>query len=101
MSFKSFVKKRLPTSVSKIIGNALARYRERRLSRLSVSEAFNEVYRKNMWKQGDAQSGVGSEGAFADRYVELVLSYAAKHNLRTVVDGGCGDFSVGSRLAPN
>jgi hypothetical protein len=37
----------------------------------------------------------------ADRYVELVLSYAAKHDLRTVVDGGCGDFSIGSRLAPN
>jgi hypothetical protein len=79
----------------------LVHHRERRLGRLPISEAFNEVYSKNMWKQGDAQSGVGSEGPFADRYVTLVLEYAAKYGLRTVVDGGCGDFSVGSRLVPN
>jgi hypothetical protein len=79
----------------------LMHHRERRLGRLPISEAFNEVYTKNMWKQGHAQSGVGSEGPFADRYVDLVRDYAAKHDLRSVVDGGCGDFSVGARLAPS
>ena len=54
-----------------------------------------------MWKQGHAQSGVGSEGLFADRYVTLVREYAAKYGLRSVIDGGCGDFSIGSRLAPS
>jgi hypothetical protein len=54
-----------------------------------------------MWRQGNNYSGLGSEGLLADRYVKLVLDYAAKNKLRTVVDGGCGDFSVGSRLAPN
>ena len=34
-------------------------------------------------------------------YTEFILSYAKKHGLCTVVDAGCGDFSVGSRLAEN
>ena len=101
MSLKSFVKKYLPRRVSNFIGNVSVRSRERRLGRLSLPDAFNEVYTKNMWKQGHAQSGVGSEGPFADRYVDLVRDYAAKHDLRSVIDGGCGDFSVGSRLAPS
>jgi hypothetical protein len=37
----------------------------------------------------------------AERYISLVKAYAEAHKLRTVVDGGCGDFSVGSRLAPS
>ena len=100
-SLKSLIKRLLPAKVSYGIGNLIVHHRERRLSQLSLPEAFNEVYAKNMWKQGGARSGLGSEGAYADRYVTLVLEYAAKHRLRTVVDGGCGDFSVGSRLAPS
>lgn len=49
----------------------------------------------------DSLSGVGSEGVLADRYIHLVLGYAEQHRLGAVVDGGCGDFSVGSRLAPS
>jgi hypothetical protein len=101
MSLRSWIKKCLPPSVKNGIGNLLVHRREQRLSQLSLPDAFDEVYARNMWKQGGTRSGVGSEGVLADRYIELVLQYAAKYELRTVVDGGCGDFSVGSRLAPS
>jgi hypothetical protein len=101
MSLKSVAKQLLPRGVTQTIGNFLVHQRERRLSRLSLQEAFDEVYRKNMWRQGDSSSGVGSEGVLADRYIELVLKYASENGLRTAVDAGCGDFSVGSRLAPH
>lgn len=101
MSFKSVIKKLVPPTMKHAIGSLLMRRRERRLSRLSVQEAFDEVYRKGMWRQGNSSSGLGSEGLMAERYVELVEEYTSKHKLGTVVDAGCGDFSIGSRLAQN
>jgi hypothetical protein len=58
------------------------------------------VYKRGLWKQGNSLSGVGSEGVLAERYVAFVLNYARARGLRSVLDGGCGDFSVGSKLAP-
>jgi hypothetical protein len=101
MFLRPAIKKLLPAKVRRSIGDFLVRHRESRLAQLSIPEAFDEVYRKGMWKQGDAYSGLGSEGWMAESYVELVREYASKHNLRTAVDAGCGDFSVGSRLAPS
>jgi Methyltransferase domain len=98
---KTVIKSILPGKVKTRIGNLIVNRRERRLSQLPLQEAFDEVYRKNMWKQGNSPSGVGSEGLWAERYAKLVLAYADKYNIRTVVDGGCGDFSIGSRLAPS
>jgi hypothetical protein len=100
MRLKSLVKKFLPRKVKTSIGRLLIEHRERELGRLPLQQAFDEVYKHGMWKQGKSSSGLGSEGILAERYVELVRDYTTKHNLRTVVDGGCGDFSVGSRLAP-
>jgi SAM-dependent methyltransferase len=101
MSLKSAVKPLLPARVKQAIGNMLVQRRERLLGRLPLQEAFEEVYRRDMWKQGDSRSGLGSEGPLAARYIELVQNYAAKHELRTAVDAGCGDFAVGRRLARN
>jgi hypothetical protein len=99
MSLRSLLTELLPAEVKQGIDKLLAPVRRRRLGRLPIQEAFDEVYRRGLWKSGEAYSGPGSEGLLADRYVELVQDYAAKHKLRTVVDAGCGDFVVGSRLA--
>jgi hypothetical protein len=97
---KTLVKSLLPAKIKVIIGRRLIERRERELGRLPLQQAFDEVYRRGMWKQGNSPSGLGSEGILAERYVDLVRAYAAKYSLRTAVDGGCGDFSVGSRLVP-
>jgi hypothetical protein len=101
MKLKPLIKRMLPTKVNESIGNILVQRRERRLSQLTISDAFDEVYRVGMWRQGTAHSGQGSEGLLADRYAEFVIDYALRNGIRKVVDAGCGDFSIGSRLAPN
>jgi methyltransferase family protein len=100
MFLKSVVRKCLPSSIVQRIAAMRQERREQRLSQLTVEQAFDEVYRKKLWKRGCSASGPGSEGYLADRYVELIREYAERHNLRTAVDGGCGDFEVGSRIAP-
>jgi SAM-dependent methyltransferase len=100
MTLKNVIKGILPDSVNSRIGTMLMLRRQRYLSQLGIQDAFDEIYKKKMWKQGDSLSGVGSEGTLARDYIQFVLDYAQKHNIQTVVDAGCGDFSVGSQLAP-
>jgi len=101
MTVKSLLRSLLPEKLGNAIGNHLIHRREQELGQLSLPDAFDEVYKRGMWKQGASPSGLGSEGLLAEQYIALVENYAARYNLRTVVDGGCGDFSVGSRLAPS
>jgi len=99
VSFRSLLRKTLPERLKNRLGRLMVERRERYLGRLPLNQAFDEVYKRGMWNQGESLSGVGSEGFQAERYVALVRDYAARYQLRTVLDGGCGDFSVGSRLA--
>jgi hypothetical protein len=98
---KALIKTWLPVGITDFIGNLRANQRERQLGSLSVGQAFDQVYRTSMWKRGNSTSGPGSEGPLAQRYITVVLDYASRHGLRTVVDAGCGDFTVGSILAPH
>jgi len=98
MTLKQIVRAILPTKISWALGSLRMLYRERRLRRLSLPQAFNEVYQKRMWQQGQSLSGIGSEGLVAERYVAFVREYIREGRIKTVVDAGCGDFSVGSRL---
>ena len=68
---------------------------------LPVAECFSEIYRTKLWGEAEGEefySGGGSEAHFAVPYVELVQSLIAKHQIRTVVDLGCGDYRVGRRI---
>jgi hypothetical protein len=67
----------------------------------SASEAFSEVYKNNSWggATGEFYSGPGSDRDAANSFVNLVNSFIAEHNIKSVVDLGWGDFRVGSRLA--
>jgi SAM-dependent methyltransferase len=101
MALRSFIRKILPERLNEGIGKLMVARRERYLGRLPLHEAFDKVYERGLWKQGKSLSGVGSEGFLAERYITLVRDYAVKYDLRTVLDAGCGDFSVGSQLAAN
>ncbi|CAN1537328.1 Methyltransferase type 12 [Caulobacteraceae bacterium] len=89
----------LPGPARRAIGRRVAALRASRLGGLTPAQAFDEIYRKAYWKQGRALSGVGSEGVWADDYCAVVADLVRVHGLRTAVDAGCGDFSIGSRIA--
>lgn len=76
------------------------------LARLHRRVAFRAVYRRGEWG-GDGRSrffsGVGSHGEAAAKYADTMSAILAdlarqKQGALTIVDLGCGDFSVGSQL---
>jgi SAM-dependent methyltransferase len=88
---------------------AYRQYRQQRLSRrnkrLSTEQVFTDVYLKNRWggRPGEFFSGNGShEETVVAPYVAMMAARLRELDAasRTVVDLGCGDFSVGRRLAP-
>lgn len=62
---------------------------------------FSKIYANSRWGGEDQPfySGPGSHTAeVIIPYVEAVARYIQEHNAKTIVDIGCGDFSVGSEL---
>lgn len=77
----------------------------KRMKDKDAGEIFNHIYKEKRWgtaNDDEFSSGSGShEKRITEPYVEavsaLLRSYDKKPN---VVDLGCGDFAVGSRLRP-
>jgi len=70
--------------------------------KLSTAEAFQRIYAANAWGSDQAQgfsSGKGSRGVIADQYCSWLIGFIREKGFRSVVDLGCGDFYVGSRIA--
>ena len=58
------------------------------------------MYSKNRWggDKGEIFSGLGSRGSMAERSAQISADIIANLNARTIVDIGCGDFAVSSRI---
>ena len=67
----------------------------------SNGQIFDQIYAKGIWggKDGEVYSGNGSDNNLADAYVRAVIPFLKEVNCETVVDIGCGDFRIGSRIA--
>ena len=74
----------------------------------SLNSVFADIYAKNLWGHGNSASrknkkfysGGGSE-LENDRdagYVKLVQSYVDRPDVNTVVEIGCGDWEIGTRI---
>lgn len=99
---KRSVKAALPESLMRRIDRARLGGLRRRFGKLSRAEAFRAVYRERRWgerEEGEFCSGSGSRGALADAYCRLIEEYVRTHNISSIVDLGCGDFTIGRRLA--
>jgi hypothetical protein len=77
----------------------------RRLAGLSVKEKFTAVYKDHLWGRSDDPSdgffsGTGSrDPKIVDVYVSAVAQFLSRLARKpNVVDLGCGDFFVGSRV---
>jgi hypothetical protein len=72
----------------------------RRNAARPVAEVFSEVYAAGGWGDGEAfDSGSGSRGEPAARYVDAVRALIRAHDVHTAVDIGCGDFRVAREFA--
>ena len=97
---KQVIKNLLPTSALALI----QRYRvERQLHRyrgMSEKEIFDDIYSKGAWGASAANisSGSGSGYELSQYYEAIVSDFIDEHDIRTVLDFGCGDFQVGKRI---
>jgi hypothetical protein len=80
----------------------LRRFAEHTLNRQRTPEqVFSRIYERGLWGKSTGQfySGSGSTDTHAVAYVEAIAKYVAAHSIGTVVDLGCGDYSIGRRIA--
>ncbi|MHA2232520.1 MAG: class I SAM-dependent methyltransferase [Candidatus Hodarchaeales archaeon] len=64
---------------------------------------FTQIYRNDMWGKSEDPnlkyySGYGSDPERTQEYIDLVNSFISRHNIRSIVDCGCGDFRVASNF---
>ncbi len=65
-----------------------------------VKTIFSAIYKSNKWggQPGDFFSGSGSDAQATIDYVRVVTKFISDHQLKSVVDIGCGDFRVGAQI---
>jgi thiol-disulfide isomerase/thioredoxin len=101
-SFISIIRRILP---KKILG-LLRQWRNRKLLKnyigLTNSEIFTKIYKEKVWGGGDEDfySGGGShDSEIVKVYISELTNFISKFpNKPDVVDLGCGDFAVGSKI---
>lgn len=91
--------------IRKLLGSAKRRLwpspmDHRAYAKMSVPDTFRRIYRNRVWGDNGEQfySGPGSRGPASDLYCSVVLSFLRQNPVRSIIDCGCGDFSVGRRI---
>lgn len=58
----------------------------------SRANAFDTIYKENLWGSGESRSGVGSEITRTDHYRHRLASLLKQYNLQSLFDAPCGDL---------
>jgi SAM-dependent methyltransferase len=98
----------LRSGVSRFVPQGLRRlWRRRQIEMIrrnnqgrDVADIFSEIYRDARWggERGSFHSGSGSTSGHAESYAQVIKAFIKQHNVRRLVDLGCGDFRVGAQL---
>src|SRR5436190_8641089 len=67
----------------------------------SHKEVFAEIYKNKTWGNVENTafySGTGSDDDYSLPYAEIIINFINEHKVTSVVDLGCGDFRVGSKI---
>jgi hypothetical protein len=72
----------------------------RHLKSKPLAEVFTEIYQKNVWggKPGTFYSGTGTENKNTTVYIEQLTKLIKEKRIQTVLDIGCGDFTIMTRV---
>jgi SAM-dependent methyltransferase len=67
---------------------------------LSLPETFQRIYRTKAWGDDGEPffSGPGSHRPICELYCASIVKFIEENKIRSVIDLGCGDFSVGRRI---
>jgi SAM-dependent methyltransferase len=89
--------------VGGVINHKLSDFEKNRFYRtLSTRETFDHIYKNQLWGSKDGHAFCSGDGSYREDavspYAEIVRTFIATHKVRSVLDLGCGDFNVGSRI---
>ena len=72
----------------------------RKYGGLSLKATFQEIYSTKSWGDNGTpfSSGQGTRGPASKEYCDAVVEFIRNHQVRSVVDLGCGDFVVGRQI---
>ena len=106
MIVKKVLKFILPIFVLQFFKNVLIIIQNNKFKRMSNKKIFTEIYNKKIWSPEKEKkihrfySGVGSHhDEFVETYLEKMKEFLNSFSPKpSVVDLGCGDFSIGSKL---
>jgi SAM-dependent methyltransferase len=90
-----------PTNLRRLLRRAKRSVRFQRNRFRTTGDIFDNIYSNSLWggETGEIYSGSGSEGIAADQYVATVTTFLNEIKCRSVVDIGCGDFRIGTKIA--
>lgn len=68
--------------------------------REDLSKLFSRIYHENLWggEKGEFYSGPGSDDHVGHAYAAAISRYIKQHQIKSVVDIGCGDFRIASKF---
>jgi SAM-dependent methyltransferase len=96
---KPLLKRVLPIRTRQWLHEVNIKRSDGKLQALGRAELFDAVYRERMWGgTPDQASGWGSHGEHSSEYVDFVRDFIARNNIQSILDIGCGDFQIGSRI---
>jgi SAM-dependent methyltransferase len=89
--------------IVRAVGNRWQRWQNASFyKRLSVGEAFSTIYQSHAWGSRPDRPFCSGDGSIREDvvgpYCETIRAFIEGNNIKRVVDIGCGDFGVGSRL---
>ena len=96
---KPLLKRVLPTRARQWLHEINIKRADGKLQALGRADLFDAVYRESMWGgTPDQSSGWGSYGEHSSLYVDFVRDFIARNDIKSILDVGCGDFQIGSRI---
>lgn len=75
--------------------------RNRRLGNTN-KDIFEAIYAQKIWggeTEGKPYSGIGTYDPSVPGYINLVRRLIDEHNVQSIVEIGCGDFTIGAQYA--
>lgn len=102
---KNMLRKLIPESIIQISRNRVNSGLKREFKDLSLKDSFTKIYTEQQWGRSGTPddsffSGSGShENAVVSPYTTAIERFLSAFDTKpNVVDLGCGDFSIGSRI---
>jgi len=89
---KRIIKKILNKVLSVLGGNK---------TKMDTKSIFERIYENKVWGESNGSrfySGSGSDEAYSSSYIQIVKEFINRNRIESVVDLGCGDFRIGSKI---